>query len=247
MFVVGIYFCFVFFFFNDTATTEIYTLSLHDALPIYKANTIFLGAGHGLHTGDKVKYQKSDDGGSLAIGGLTDDTEYWVIEAGNGKIKLATSEDNAHAGTAIDLLAPAPADVLGEDHKFERSGLFGTGFFAGDDIVFDPATAHRLVDLGKGSVLHTGDAVTYKSAAGAADDIGGLTDETKYYVIRYDDNTAELAATREDALAGKSIGLTSPGTGTAHKLAESASVFRAEARSDRKSTRLNSSHQLRWY
>src|SRR5687768_18588260 len=26
---------FLFFFFNDTATTEIYTLSLHDALPIY--------------------------------------------------------------------------------------------------------------------------------------------------------------------------------------------------------------------
>src|SRR5258707_9064878 len=26
--------CSVFFFFNDTATTEIYTLSLHDALPI---------------------------------------------------------------------------------------------------------------------------------------------------------------------------------------------------------------------
>src|SRR3712207_7993539 len=27
---------FFFFFFNDTATTEIYTLSLHDALPILK-------------------------------------------------------------------------------------------------------------------------------------------------------------------------------------------------------------------
>src|SRR3712207_6981757 len=27
----------LFFFFNDTATTEIYTLSLHDALPIYTA------------------------------------------------------------------------------------------------------------------------------------------------------------------------------------------------------------------
>src|SRR5258707_4396048 len=26
------------FFFNDTATTEIYTLSLHDALPIYERN-----------------------------------------------------------------------------------------------------------------------------------------------------------------------------------------------------------------
>src|SRR5258708_26241323 len=31
-----------FFFFNDTATTEIYTLSLHDALPIWR------GRRHGL-------------------------------------------------------------------------------------------------------------------------------------------------------------------------------------------------------
>src|SRR2546425_2523777 len=30
---------FFFFFFNDTATTEIYTLSLHDALPIYSMTT----------------------------------------------------------------------------------------------------------------------------------------------------------------------------------------------------------------
>src|SRR2546430_7154493 len=29
---------YVFFFFNDTATTEIYTLSLHDALPICPAS-----------------------------------------------------------------------------------------------------------------------------------------------------------------------------------------------------------------
>src|SRR3712207_8853473 len=27
---------FLYFFFNDTATTEIYTLSLHDALPIFR-------------------------------------------------------------------------------------------------------------------------------------------------------------------------------------------------------------------
>src|SRR3712207_8469441 len=49
------------FFFNDTATTEIYTLSLHDALPIFdqpgvKAGVILewlkadygLGRGHGM-------------------------------------------------------------------------------------------------------------------------------------------------------------------------------------------------------
>src|SRR5215510_15959837 len=34
MFVATLPFFFFFFFFNDTATTEIYTLSLHDALPI---------------------------------------------------------------------------------------------------------------------------------------------------------------------------------------------------------------------
>src|SRR2546430_9413363 len=37
----------LFFFFNDTATTEIYTLSLHDALPIYNSRM-------GLRTGLSV-------------------------------------------------------------------------------------------------------------------------------------------------------------------------------------------------
>src|SRR3712207_8944474 len=33
----------IFFFFNDTATTEIYTLSLHDALPIYRHTNSLIG------------------------------------------------------------------------------------------------------------------------------------------------------------------------------------------------------------
>src|SRR5256885_17162208 len=38
-----------FFFFNDTATTEIYTLSLHDALPISEVQhgADLVGAAHG--------------------------------------------------------------------------------------------------------------------------------------------------------------------------------------------------------
>src|SRR5688572_17073050 len=35
----------IFFFFNDTATTEIYTLSLHDALPIADAELWVAGTG----------------------------------------------------------------------------------------------------------------------------------------------------------------------------------------------------------
>src|SRR2546427_11208247 len=33
---------YLFFFFNDTATTEIYTLSLHDALPIYNEHNSWI-------------------------------------------------------------------------------------------------------------------------------------------------------------------------------------------------------------
>src|SRR5256885_12974860 len=48
-----------FFFFNDTATTEIYTLSLHDALPICRLDLVAgdHGAGHGgdhMHIDTKV-------------------------------------------------------------------------------------------------------------------------------------------------------------------------------------------------
>src|SRR2546430_12582662 len=44
-----------FFFFNDTATTEIYTLSLHDALPIYVAQVARLHRRRCAHarTGDR--------------------------------------------------------------------------------------------------------------------------------------------------------------------------------------------------
>src|SRR5476651_589748 len=69
--------CF-FFFLNDTATTEIYTLSLHDALPIWmsigtgkdRIDLYFFGAGHTsgdtfvvfpalrvLHTGDDFAWK----------------------------------------------------------------------------------------------------------------------------------------------------------------------------------------------
>src|SRR5258708_39723616 len=42
---------FFFFFFNDTATTEIYTLSLHDALPISHGESGLLMRAAGLCTG----------------------------------------------------------------------------------------------------------------------------------------------------------------------------------------------------
>src|SRR3712207_8993246 len=45
----------LFFFFNDTATTEIYTLSLHDALPICRS-----GVRVGLLLGDDLATARSE-------------------------------------------------------------------------------------------------------------------------------------------------------------------------------------------
>src|SRR3712207_9288001 len=53
---------FIFFFFNDTATTEIYTLSLHDALPILKQSLIPINksGGAGAEGFLDVKASKGD-------------------------------------------------------------------------------------------------------------------------------------------------------------------------------------------
>src|SRR5256885_17133866 len=63
--------CFFFFFFNDTATTEIYTLSLHDALPIYLSRAAgeneieceprFAGAGGTADQDRAVAHQRSEE------------------------------------------------------------------------------------------------------------------------------------------------------------------------------------------
>src|SRR3712207_7967076 len=58
-----------FFFFNDTATTEIYTLSLHDALPIWNGRLgrwrgrirRDLWAPHELSGGDRVLRGRSEE------------------------------------------------------------------------------------------------------------------------------------------------------------------------------------------
>src|SRR5256885_15735988 len=50
-----------FFFFNDTATTEIYTLSLHDALPIFGEELIY-----------RNRVPKVAVGGSCCCGGGID-------------------------------------------------------------------------------------------------------------------------------------------------------------------------------
>src|SRR2546423_15677573 len=63
-----------FFFFNDTATTEIYTLSLHDALPISWSSTMRAGwwrrssvpTSRSIHRQDGWSTTPSRSGGAAA-------------------------------------------------------------------------------------------------------------------------------------------------------------------------------------
>ena len=89
------YFLFFSFFFNDTATTEIYTLSLHDALPIFKiAEALAAGGAESI----EVQFPFSDpsaDGpyilkacDAALKAGFTVDKGFSLLESIIGKTKL---------------------------------------------------------------------------------------------------------------------------------------------------------------
>src|SRR2546426_7742543 len=69
---VCVLFSLFFFFFNDTATTEIYTLSLHDALPIAMA------CGTPMIVSDNLGFRWVIDGGEEAVIIPKDDPTAWA-------------------------------------------------------------------------------------------------------------------------------------------------------------------------
>src|SRR2546430_17250775 len=68
------YYDYIFFFFNDTATTEIYTLSLHDALPISRpyADRSARRAGERGHAGGRGSGASPPVGARVPLGGAPD-------------------------------------------------------------------------------------------------------------------------------------------------------------------------------
>ena len=70
--------------------------------------------GHGISTGDGLVYSQ----GTTVIGGLSNNTTYYVIVVDANTIKLAVSEANANNGTAIDLTTQGTGT-----HTFTTQGL----------------------------------------------------------------------------------------------------------------------------
>src|SRR5690242_20871727 len=95
-----------YFFFNDDATTEIYTLSLHDALPISADGFLVMGSVWWLGYGLKP----------TAFKGKNDDATAWeIIESTMGAVYLRseehTSELQSHVNLVCRLLLEKKKDI----------------------------------------------------------------------------------------------------------------------------------------
>src|SRR5215813_11693395 len=88
------------FFFNDTATTEIYTLSLHDALPIYTGGSVRSPAGWCGGVGLRPTWGLVSRAGCVSLS--------WSLDAAGPLTR--TVEDTAMVLAAI--AGPDPADPL---------------------------------------------------------------------------------------------------------------------------------------
>src|SRR3712207_9014783 len=87
----------VFFFFNDTATTEIYTLSLHDALPISVApHGLPAGSGSPAPAGSPGHWGSPSRGGR---GGSRDRlrSSWRGVQGGGEKDRKSTRLNSRHA------------------------------------------------------------------------------------------------------------------------------------------------------
>src|SRR6202043_2624015 len=84
----------LFFFFNDTATTEIYTLSLHDALPILQVGKQLAGIdGRG---GDPLQGAAMQDRKSTRLNSSHVRISYAVFCLKKKEIRRATGAVHAH-------------------------------------------------------------------------------------------------------------------------------------------------------
>src|SRR5256885_11901719 len=108
----------VFFFFNDTATTEIYTLSLHDALPI-SVHGVAPGAAYGIPLlppcVDRVR--------ALGIGVACDEVEPPDVEQRHDRVERSeehTSELQSPCNLVCRLLLEKKTGSIGLLVTFSR-------------------------------------------------------------------------------------------------------------------------------
>ena len=100
------------FFFNDTATTEIYTLSLHDALPIFN------GSAHDAHD-EKDNFWVIKNGikltGMPAWGASHTDDDIWALVAFINQLDEMSADEYLEITAGGEGHDDSPADE--EEHE----------------------------------------------------------------------------------------------------------------------------------
>src|SRR3989449_10182059 len=124
-----------FFFFNDTATTEIYTLSLHDALPIlrFKGNDRMWGGGQ--VTSDRSDFAARGDSMQL------DQTSGFAVLVGKPRVQGKGPRPYALTGTRIEL------GLQGQEIRLVKA--LGDGVATGADWRLTADTIHLHLDRKK--------------------------------------------------------------------------------------------------
>src|SRR3712207_8552954 len=93
------------FFFNDTATTEIYTLSLHDALPIFTVTA--LAPGHVVKRCLRLRHAGEEPAEVALAGrvsGLLADRVSLVVERGTDRKSTRLNSSHANISYAVFCL-----------------------------------------------------------------------------------------------------------------------------------------------
>src|SRR5712672_2165429 len=132
LFFLLLFFSFFFFFFNDTATTEIYTLSLHDALPISSLDVRHVSEGaaatfpNGCHVAEVeldpdtgviavVKYSCVNDFGTVINPMIVEGQLHGGAVQGIGQalmeMTVYDSEGQLLTGSYMDYALPRAGDV----------------------------------------------------------------------------------------------------------------------------------------
>ena len=164
----------VVFFFNDTATTEIYTLSLHDALPICGVGCARHASGGGDGCGEDALNDAVDRELDVGLDGHErcgeDADEHGELvgvlvvalgaDAGDGEVGCAGARiacGDVPLGVVDDAVVGAGQRVLGVGESAVGEEVHGGGRAGGDAEVEDVAgavvdvAARRRVEIGRAS------------------------------------------------------------------------------------------------
>jgi hypothetical protein len=149
----------------NTVTDNTFTVTARGQVPVLfkevnprsvvdiELDTFFLPS-HGFVTGTKLLYDAGD--GGVAIGGLTDNTEYYAVVINQDYLRLATTLENALSGIKIDITNFGS----GNAHSFTTNQLNGSIVGAGNVSVVAGSVLVDGIGTSFSKIVKVGDPFT---------------------------------------------------------------------------------------